>query len=34
MQALITYELVVLPAEETPETPPTGGTEIVTPAIS
>lgn len=34
MQAVVTYELVVLPEEETPETPPTGGTEIVTPAIS
>lgn len=34
MQAVITYELVVLPEEEGPDTPPTGGTDVVSPKLS
>lgn len=34
MQAVITYELVVLPPDEGPETPPTGGTDVVSPKVS
>ncbi|MCM1021823.1 MAG: hypothetical protein NC343_06070 [Muribaculum sp.] len=34
MRAVITYELVVLPEDENPDTTPTGGSSVVTPKVS